>query len=518
MDERLEAGRHHLVNGSRALEQGYPDDARAHYTAALLQFRGPELRLGEAHALRGLARVALAQGEESAAAGLAERAIRAYADLAAELQRIDPEHLGDDIRVRGIEGEAAAWIVLTEARVRLGDTEGLEDVLTEAWRLADSVQHTGLLADVTVARASLALREGRVDESVSHLERARALHESAGSGAGQAGALLLIAGLHRWRGEGAAALHALERAGPLANAQGSDRLLGRVAHARALLALDAGAWGDAEIGFRTALPVLGRAGAFELVGQAWLGLAEVASQTGAEGLRAHVGEALRRYAAVGSVDGQGALALLLADHALRGGEPLLGVLASECARRLWRSRDPVRGGGQALRLMTRALAALGRARAAAVAAELRARVAGADQPGAVEVARWHRGRIPKGEASDLDPLDATALEAELIASVEALLAEKLDRAGLTLDAISGATGARAALELLIEQVPEIVAGASVAPEIVAPPLEHPDDRGRPTGAFGALGADRAGRASTPSPAPPRRAYHPPRGAPEEEER
>ena len=59
MDERLEAGRHHLGNGDRALREGYLDDSRSHFEAALLQFRGPELRLGEAHALRGLAHVEL---------------------------------------------------------------------------------------------------------------------------------------------------------------------------------------------------------------------------------------------------------------------------------------------------------------------------------------------------------------------------------------------------------------------------------------------------------------------------
>src|SRR5688572_12202947 len=105
MDERLEAGRHHLLNGEKALDEGYLDDSRSHFEAALLQFRGPELRLGEAHALRGLARAEIGCGNLTVAEQAARDAILQYGEVRAILRRLDPEGLSVETERESEEGE-----------------------------------------------------------------------------------------------------------------------------------------------------------------------------------------------------------------------------------------------------------------------------------------------------------------------------------------------------------------------------------------------------------------------------
>jgi len=513
MDERLEAGRHHLINGSRALEQGYPDDAHAYYQAALLQFRGPELRLGEAHALRGLARVELAQGGHEEAERLAARAVVAYEDLEEELERLDPEGAIREIRKRALEGEAAAWIVRADARLRSGSNGEVLAALERARTLAEAVRYPPLLADVDLILGRVALREGRVEETLERWNRARSLHHEATNPQGEAGVWLLLAELHRWRGDPDAARAALDKAGPLAEAQGSDRLLGRVTYGRAVLALANGNTSEASVGFDTALPLLRRAGDFEMAGYAHLGLAEVASRTAVDGARPHLTEALRRLGTVGSRHGVASTGLQVAAHALRSGEPEIALVAAAAAWSLWRTADPVRGQGQALRAVTRALHALCGPLDALVAALVRASVAGEDQPSAVAIADWLREETPEADADALQALSSEALLARLDETVAGAIDPTLARAGLTHEVLDGVSGARQVLDLIIEQLPEVAAPAPEPEPAIS--ASYPEDEEQPTGAFAVLGGDRPGKAGTPSPAPTRRAYHPP--APDEEE-
>lgn len=515
MDERLEAGRHHLINGSRALEQGYPDDARAYYQAALLQFRGPELRLGEAHALRGLARVELAQGQEAEAEALAARAIEAYQALEGELETLDPEGAVREIRKRALEGEAAAWIVRADARLRQGGGEDVILALEKARTLAEAVHYAPLLADVDLIRGRLALRWGRVDDALKRWTHARDLHREAAHPQGEAGVWLLLAELHRWRGDPARAREALDRAGPLAESQRSDRLLGRITYGRAVLALGAGELVNASVGFEAALPLLRRAGDFEMAGYADLGLAEVASRSGGEGVRTHFAEALRRLGVVGSRHGVAASALQLSAHALRSDEPEIALVAAAGARELWRTSDPVRGQGQALRAVTRAFGALSRHGDALLAALVRAAVAGPDQPAALAIADWLRSRVSDEDVAALRSLAPEALQTRLDGVLARAIDPVLARAGLSHEILGSVAGVRQVLDLLVEQVPDAVPPARAPATEAAIPAGYPEDEEQPTGAFAVLGSDRPGKAGTPSPAPSRRAYHP--APPDEEE-
>ncbi len=91
MDQRLEAGRQLLGSGEKSIRSGDYEAARSRFEVALLKFRGPELRLGEAHALRGLARVDLSGGQGERAEVQAREAIKIYGLIREQLETI-----GDD--------------------------------------------------------------------------------------------------------------------------------------------------------------------------------------------------------------------------------------------------------------------------------------------------------------------------------------------------------------------------------------------------------------------------------------
>jgi len=501
MDERLEAGRHHLTNGSRALDQGYPDDARAFYRAALLQFRGPELRLGEAHALRGLARVDLVQGFDATAAEYAAAAIRAYEDLIGHLAEIDPEGVSDEIRRSACEGESAAEVLAAELSARAGDGPAARDHLDRARALAMSVRAVPLQADGEAALGRLALRQGRYADAEGHFQHAVSAQQEAAQPAAEAGAHLLLAEARRLRGDAGGARDALDDAAEVAGALRSDRLAGRVAWARAALDLGEGDLALARVGFEAAVPVLLRAGDFEMHAHALLGLAEVISRQGQAGARERLLEAARRLGTAGDPHGVATALLVAAEHALRVGRADVATALGEGARRLWSRTDPVRGVGQALRLLARAGWAAHRPDTALWAALTRELVAGRDQPRAADVAAWLRERAPEHEAATAASATADELrrrvEAALRRDVEPLLAPL----GLAVEGLDRSDGALAVMSALVATLPD---------EAAAPPIASgpPADEEQPTGAFVALGALRAGKGGTLPPAPARGAYPP----------
>ena len=160
MDERLEAGRHHLDNGIRAMRQGYLDESRSHFEAAMLQFRGPELHLGEAHALRGLGEVELHGGNLSGAESMTRSAVREYQEVRNQLDRVDPNQTSPELRRDSEIGEASAHTQLGEVLIRAGRAEEARHELAYAHQLFATLgEEVPAAAGVYMNLARLAMRE-----------------------------------------------------------------------------------------------------------------------------------------------------------------------------------------------------------------------------------------------------------------------------------------------------------------------------------------------------------------------
>lgn len=465
MDERLEAGRHHLVNGERALDQGYPDDARAYFESAFLQFRGPELRLGEAHAQRGLARVEHALGRDAVAEDLVRAAVRSYRDLLAWLEDHDPAGVSGDMRAQTREGEVAALVLLNEVLVRAGHVPEARAALEEARATAAALGNAGLLADVRVNEGRLALRFGRLAEAQRHFGEALAAHQQDGNPAGEAGVWLLISELHRAQGQLDVARDALDKARPLAEGAHNDRLVGRVLYSLGSLASLQGDLAQARALYDDALPMVREAGDTELEAYLLLGIGEVESRSGQGSPLEDLVDGARMLGAVGHRHGVASALLRIAEHGLRVHEPELALTAAEAARRLWAPIDPVRGVGQALRYVTKALMAMKRWRAGLLTAVTREAIAGASQPNAREVADFYRRRAPRPWVTALEglPREELARRSELV--VKQILEPILRDIEIDEGALGTVGGALEIVEKLDATMP------SPAPE----PSEEPAD-------------------------------------------
>lgn len=106
MDERLDAGRHHPNNGEGALADADLDERCLHFETALLRFSGPELPLGDAHALRGLPHLEHAAGKLNLADSTVRAAVQGYQSVCTLLDRIDLDGVSPQLRSDAEEGEA----------------------------------------------------------------------------------------------------------------------------------------------------------------------------------------------------------------------------------------------------------------------------------------------------------------------------------------------------------------------------------------------------------------------------
>ncbi|MBW1878662.1 MAG: tetratricopeptide repeat protein [Deltaproteobacteria bacterium] len=505
MDERLEAGRHHLVNGERALHLGYPDDARAHFEAALLQFRGPELRLGEAHALRGLGQLELALGNLSDAEARLHRAVDVYDELLRQLAEIDPDGVSVDMKRRAQEGEIASLVLLGELKMRAGQPILARDILSSAGRHAEVVGNWALRADVLTTQGRVALRTGEYDEAERGFRDAIAAHQTSANVEGEIGAWLLLAELERLRGNLGRSRIALERARPLAEATSDDRLLGRVHHSLGALEAMALNPGDARGHFEVALTLVRRTGDAEMEGYTLLGLGEVASRVGEGSALENLVDGARILGALGHRHGVASALVRIGEHGIGIGEPELALAASEAARRLWEPIEPVRGVGQALRFITKALLAMDHPRAALLVAVTREGVVGAVQPNARQVADYFRDRAPPEWVRALEGQSKDQLIDRTREVMERILRPILWAVNLEAEALGTVSGALAAVETLGAKLPspappaeeEEPSPGEIPPEL--PPLEEveapgplpsldevPEEEGH-VGAFPALG-------------------------------
>jgi tetratricopeptide (TPR) repeat protein len=454
MDERLQAGRHHLLNGERALQTGYPEDGRQHFHAALLQFRGPDLRLGEAHALRGLAQVEMALGDLEIAEGHIREAIVGYQAVHGDLDRLDAQGVSHELRRDAREGEGAAMVVLGEILMRVGNNEESRTALSYAREIANDLGELPSSASAYASSARLALHEGRYDDAQELLDRTLKLQTRSGNASGQVEAWLMVADLRRLRKDLPGSEAALGMARPLATQSQSATLEGRVLSMLASLLLQQNRLDEARQSFAEALPFARKGGDTELIGHILVGLGDATSRMHEGFGLEHLIEGSRILAARENRQGVATGLLRIGEHALRMNAPDLALAAAEGARRMYSGSDPVRGVGYALRVIVKALAAMQRWEAVLVAATAREAIAGAIQQNARDVAAFYRDRVPPEWVEALKPLGLRGITERCETMVGVTLQPTLGEVGLSIESLGTIQGVLAVVEAIATRLPK----------------------------------------------------------------
>jgi tetratricopeptide (TPR) repeat protein len=444
LDERLEAGRHHLDNGIRAMRQGYLDESRSHFEAALLQFRGPELHLGEAHALRGLGEVELHGGNISGAEGVTRAAIREYQEVRNQLDRVDPHQMSPDLRRDSEVGEASAHTQLGEVLIRAGRAEEARHELAYAHQLFATLgEDVPAAAGVYMNLARLAMREGRSKDARIAVDRAIDLLVRCADTVGQAGAWLLAAEVERLSGRLTEAEDALGHAMRLADETRQVTMQGRARSQQASLLAQEGRFEEAVAAYDDAIGRIRDAGDAEMEAYALVGRGDARSRVRDPGALFDLVEGARLLAQLEHRHGLGTAMLRLSEHALRQGMPVYALAAAESARQFWQVSDPMRGVGHAIGVQVKALAVLRKWPAVITLAHARAALAGGLQPHAVEVREFYRARAPAGLLSDLDLLDQGQLDLKAESMIEGLLEPMLRQIDLDFQSLGVPGGALA---------------------------------------------------------------------------
>ncbi len=511
MDERMVAGRHHLSSGDRAYHQGHLDESRAHLDAALLQFRGPDLRLGEAHALRGLAQLEVGCGNLGLAEETGRHALACYGALRQQLSSLAPDAPNAELCTEAEIGEATTQVILGELFTRAGRVAEATHLLASAGVVLENLGGSALGA-VQAAQARLALRAGDPPGARRQLTLALATYERVNDAIGQASVLLALGELDRLDGDLSSAERRLTGGLERARAIGTPALHGRSLVALAGLLLQQRRLPEASAAYREALPLLRHSGDTEIEGFALLGLGEVLSRSLDPAAVTTLVEGARLVGRHGHLHGLAGAMVRLGQHAVLVKDPELGLVAAECARRLFESTDPVHGAGQALRITVKALANLREWPATLAVAHWRTALAGATQPNAIEVQAFYRARAPGAWLAEIDRWPS----AEIGPNALRMIAEVLDPllVDLRIDAPSLGTvpGALAIVESFLRSArpPDALtddAFADLLDELPTDALEElpPDDP--PVAPIpGETLAAPARRRSVPSPlvAPPRR--------------
>lgn len=444
--DRGETGRAELLNGERALQAGHTEAARARFEAALNAFRGPDLRLGEAHALRGLAQVALASGDPKAAETRIREAIEGYQAVHAFLEQFKltggPAELAHDAH----EGEAAALVVLGDVLVRLGQFDDARQALAHARETYSALGPTPSSAAAWTATARLALLEGHTSRARESLEKALAIHEASANLAGQVGTWLQFAELERVERNVKRSEEALDRALPIAQGARHATLETRVRAALGSLYLQQMKLHEAIRAYRQALPLAREAGDAEVEGFILLGLGDAGSRLYESGSFQSLLDGTRILAGIDHQHGVATGLLRIGEHALRVNQADLALAAAEGARRLYRRTDPVRGVGFALRVIVKAFALKQDAYAVLVAAIAREAVAGAVQQNAREVSTFYRKRAPADVLDTLRPLGAKGIVDLTEQLVVASLADTIKALAFPASVFDAPNGALALVE------------------------------------------------------------------------
>lgn len=471
VDERLDAGRHHLMNGERALRSGYVDESRSHFEAALLQFRGPELRLGEAHSLRGLAEVELMCGNVALAEETARVAAAAYRDLREMLPHIDPDGVSGGLGRDAEEGEAASLVLVGDLLMRSGKLGEARETLAYARAMFGGLGDVPSAASVWMAVGRLEAREGRLAEAHTALQKAVSIHERSGDLSGQCSAWLAIAETCRAEGRTDDAERHLVRAVSLAGDARDGALEGRAMAAMGSLLLQEKRLEDARAAFEGALPRIREGGDTQAEAYALIELGDVRTRMGDVTALELLADGGRLLGTLGNTHGVGAAMFRVAAHGLRFHQLAFSLAASESARQLWQVTDPLRGVGQALRLQVKALAALKLWPAAVTVAYARAARVGELQGNAIVVRDFYRARARPEAVEELDALDAEGLELRAEAMVARVLEPVMEHLELDITSLGTLGGAIAVIEAIVENAPT-ASDAEAEPSVEPAP---PDD-------------------------------------------
>lgn len=467
MDERLEAGRQHLASADSAVARGAWEEGRTFFEAALLQFRGPELRIGEAHCLRGLASVELGAGAPAAAEARLREAVRAYRDVRSMLDSLDDTGVSSGLRTDALEGEAAAQVLLGEVLLRMGRDVEAREARDWARQAYDAVGTRPSEAGLWALTGRLAVRDGEHEEAGQAYSRALAVHERAGDRRGQATVLRAMAEVSRLEGDIQASRRYLENALVLSRELGDTALEARILAGIGSVARQTGDRAEALSAYEASLVLARKVGDHEMLGFAHLNLGELnATIGGLDGL-GHLREAARLLGAIGVHHGVGAALHHAAEHALNASVFDFALAASEAARRSWRSMDPVRGVGQAMRLQVKALAGLKEWRAVLSVAQARAALAADIQPNSIEVRDFYRSRAPATWLAEVDAMSPAELFADAEQRIGGALRPLLARLDLTPSSLGSVREALTLLDALRASV-----GAADLPELPRDALEE----------------------------------------------
>lgn len=458
-DERLERGRNDLKNGQRALRLGFVEEGERYFKGALMRFRSPELRLGEAHSLRGLAEVALTNGDLGPAEARARLAIDAYAALPSLVDAFADLGAADSPTLAAVlsgarDGEVASLALLGDILSRSGRSEESEVALGQARARLGPADSVAASAGVHMTSGRIDRRAGRVAKAAASFEQAADLYRQVEQLDGVVFAHLLLAEVHTGQGAIEPAYHALHAARGAARELEEPGLEARVLCALGEVAL--GARHDVEAGsyFDDALIKAREAGDLEREAQALVGRGSVAGHMGDPTAVETIFEGIQSLARSQRHAGMAGALLRLGNRARRISAPRLALICSEVARRLVVETDPVRGQGQALRTQVKALAQLQRPRATLMAAFARRELAGHVQPNANEVADWYADRSAPEVVDEVGAMQVDALLAGVTAVVEEVLATDLGRASLTAADLSDPVAVLPAIALLVQDAHE----------------------------------------------------------------
>ncbi|MFT4622882.1 MAG: tetratricopeptide (TPR) repeat protein [Myxococcota bacterium] len=444
MDQRLQIGRELLASGDESLRRESIEHARRHFQAALLQFRGPELRLGEAHALRGLAEVARRQGSVQDAEAYVDASILGYRATRDALAKVDPRGVARELWDEATSGECSALVLLSSLQLRIGNDGEARRTLSLARDLATHLGGGGAAGVVWATLGRAALRDGNYLEARASLERAESIHGGAGEVAAALGCALTVAEIDRLTGSTDAAAATLARVASTARSEGLSVLEGRADSALAGLAGQAGDYARAAELYSDALTRLRTADDRSPAAYAMVGLGDARSRlaAGPPGDASQLAsaaqlivEGLARFRETEQLHGMGVGLLRLGQHARRAGADDLALALGEAARRVLVRTDPTRGVGEALRLQVKAAAGVSAGSAVLALAWARADLVGHSQPKAREVFSFYKARAPIEWVERLKRLDEAERVATAARITERVLHDVLGEIGCSLAAL-----------------------------------------------------------------------------------
>jgi tetratricopeptide (TPR) repeat protein len=475
MDHRLDAGRQLLGSGEQLLRKGDYEGARGRFEAALSKFRGPELRLGEAHALRGIARVDLNRGQAEQAEVQTRDAVKMYSLLHAQIDGIGDELIAEAFRHDAHEGEALSYVLLGDVLVALGQHGNARAAFERAKRIFSGLGEVSSSGIMWASSGRLAMRDGRYQEARDLLSHALATYEGNADLAGQASVLLSLGELSRMQEQFDGAELELGRVAELAQTLKAPQLEGQAVTALGALNLQLLRLEEADGYYSRALEIAQSCDDTKLEAYVHVGLGEVQSRANQPAALRSILLGAQGFARLGNEHGMGAAMLRLGQHCVRSGRPVLGLVAAEAARRLWRRSDPVRGVGQALRIIVKALAAVKRWEALLAVSKARVVIAGELQPNAYEVYEFYTDKAPESWIESLNAMDDKTVEAHAEERINAVILDLVSSEfpdGIELGTIRGSM---ATIEQLLTREDLLVDEASEAGETQQPQSDESGD-------------------------------------------